>query len=296
MSDAVLSSASGLPLPGPGSHLAAARQGRGLTVADVAQQLKLSPWQVEALESGDYRRLPGVVFVRGFIRNYARLVKLDPASLLVTAEHPAPRAATAGPATRPSAEIPFPVTRTFNWHKYAIGAIAVAVPLVIFEFYYDNAPEPAVNSSQVELPAPQVVAETSPAPTAVVEPGGERPMAIKEALQKDGLQKDTSPVRTQDKALPPTSDAQPIAEARPARGEQVVRLRFARESWVEIRDRNGRKIFSQLNSPGTEQVVSGLPPLSLIVGNANGVQLSHNEQPVNLGPHTKVDVARLTLE
>jgi cytoskeleton protein RodZ len=81
-----------------------------------------------------------------------------------------------------------------------------------------------------------------------------------------------------------------------AAGEQVVKLHFMRESWVEIRDRSGRKIFSQLNAPGTDQVVSGLPPLTLIVGNANGVQLTHNEQPVNLGPHTKVDVARLTLE
>jgi cytoskeleton protein RodZ len=51
-----------------------------------------------------------------------------------------------------------------------------------------------------------------------------------------------------------------------------------------------------LNAPGTDQVVSGLPPLSLIVGNANGVQLTHNEQPVDLGRYTKVDVARLTLE
>jgi hypothetical protein len=39
-----------------------------------------------------------------------------------------------------------------------------------------------------------------------------------------------------------------------------------------------------------------LPPLQLTVGNANGVEVTHNEQPVNLGPHTKVNVARLTLE
>ena len=108
--------------------------------------------------------------------------------------------------------------------------------------------------------------------------------------------KEPPPVRTQTKAIARAPAATPAEDVRAAPGEQVVRLRFARESWVEIRDRNGRKIFSQLNSPGTEQVVSGLPPLSLVVGNANGVQLTHNEQPVNLGPHTKIDVARLTLE
>ena len=61
-------------LASPGAQLAAAREMSGLSITDIARQLKLSPWQVEALESGDYRRLPGAVFVRGFIRNYARVV------------------------------------------------------------------------------------------------------------------------------------------------------------------------------------------------------------------------------
>ena len=64
-----------------GGRLAEARKAQNLTTADVARQLKLSVWQVEALEAGGYQRLPGPIFVRGFIRNYARLVKLDPNEL-----------------------------------------------------------------------------------------------------------------------------------------------------------------------------------------------------------------------
>jgi cytoskeleton protein RodZ len=93
-------------------------------------------------------------------------------------------------------------------------------------------------------------------------------------------------------ALPPG----PAASAARKMNEQLVRFRFAQASWVEIRDRDGRKIFSQFNPAGTEQVVSGVPPLTLVVGNAKGVGLTYNEQPVDLAPHTKVDVARLTLE
>jgi cytoskeleton protein RodZ len=283
MSDAALSPESAMTTVPPGALLAAARESRGLSVADIAQQLKLSPWQVAALESGDNGRLPGAVFVRGFIRNYARLVKLDAAPLLAHAEYDLPHKGLAVPEMPPSANIPFPTARVFNWHKYAIAAIVVLIPLVVFEFYRDEAPVVTVKSRQVELPAPQVVAENSPAdavePAVVPPPVNDAPPAVSQ--QKPELR---------------TVDAPPAVSVKAARGEQVVRLRFARESWVEIRDRNGRKIFSQLNAPGTEQVVSGLPPLSLIVGNANGVQLTHNEQPVNLGPHTKVDVARLTLE
>jgi cytoskeleton protein RodZ len=284
MSDAIPSAPeSAMPAASPGAQLAAARESRGMSVADIAQQLKLSPWQVDALESGDYGRLPGPVFVRGFIRNYARLLKLDAALLLANAEYALPHAGPAGPEMPPSADIPFPTKRNFNWHKYAIAAIVVLIPLVIFEFYTDEASEVTVKSRQVELPAPQVVAETSPA---VVVQNVAAPTTVADA----------PPVRTPQKAVSRARDATTAADAAPAPGEQIVRLRFVRESWVEIRDRNGRKIFSQLNPPGSEQVVSGMPPLSLIVGNANGVKLTHNEQPVNLGPYTKVDVARLTLE
>ncbi len=260
-------------LPLAGERLAAARESRGLSVGEIAQQLKLSPWQVEALEAGDHKRLPSPVFVRGFIRNYARLVKIDAADLLATAEHQMPASA----ARAPSAEIPFPTQRSINWARYAIAAAILLVPLAVYEFYPDDATEEAVKPAQV-------VAETTPAPvaTAVVEPAAVSPAATK-----------ARPERVQETATPAPEAAAP---ARRAPGEQVVKLRFSRESWVEIRDGSGRKIFSQLNAPGTDQVVSGLPPLSLIVGNANGVQLTHNEQPVDLGRYTKVDVARLTLE
>ena len=69
----------------PGERLARARQAQGLSTGDVARRLKLSVWQIEALESGNYAPLPGAIFVRGFIRNYARLLKLDAEALLEAA-------------------------------------------------------------------------------------------------------------------------------------------------------------------------------------------------------------------
>src|SRR5262245_39729621 len=66
----------------PGTQLRAARTAAGLSVAEVAAQMRISPKQVEALEADRYAELPGTVFVRGFIRNYARVLKLDPVPLL----------------------------------------------------------------------------------------------------------------------------------------------------------------------------------------------------------------------
>src|SRR5690348_14709964 len=82
MAETLQSSGGGGDSVSPGARLAEARQAQNLAPADVARQLKLSVWQVEALEAGLYQQLPGPVFVRGFIRNYARIVKLDPEELL----------------------------------------------------------------------------------------------------------------------------------------------------------------------------------------------------------------------
>jgi cytoskeleton protein RodZ len=78
--------------------------------------------------------------------------------------------------------------------------------------------------------------------------------------------------------------------------EKQLRLAFDGASWVEVKDAAGAVIFSQLNDAGTEQVVRGRAPLSVVIGNAHSVRLSYGERPVDLGPHTQVDVARLVLE
>jgi cytoskeleton protein RodZ len=97
-------------------------------------------------------------------------------------------------------------------------------------------------------------------------------------------------------AVPAGGGAAREQEAAPGPGERQVRMVFDQRSWVEIRDGSGRLIFSQLNDAGTEQRVYGRPPLSVVVGNARGVRLTYGERAVDLMPHTKVDVARLTLE
>src|SRR5690606_29886115 len=63
---------------GAGAALARAREEQGLALADVAQQLKLAPRQIEALEQERFGALPGPTIARGMLRNYARLLKLDP--------------------------------------------------------------------------------------------------------------------------------------------------------------------------------------------------------------------------
>ena len=78
-------------------------------------------------------------------------------------------------------------------------------------------------------------------------------------------------------------------------GEGRIRLEFDRESWVEIRDRDGKTLMSQLNPAGSRRVVIGLRPLSLVIGSGAAVRLTYNDKPVDLKPYIQIEVARLTL-
>ncbi len=69
-------------LESPGKRLRIARQAKGLTQQDIAAQLHLSSSIIQALEEDDHDRLPGPVFVRGYLRNYARILDLEDKAVL----------------------------------------------------------------------------------------------------------------------------------------------------------------------------------------------------------------------
>lgn len=136
MSESALPSVSVSPdLGRPGHRLQAARQALGWSPEQVAEQLKWAPRQVLALESDDYQALPGMATVRGFVRAYAKLVKLDPAPLLAQLE---PGSEAQVLPVRHDLAAPFSEVRLPSMHRrglsgahWAIGGALTLVLLVL---------------------------------------------------------------------------------------------------------------------------------------------------------------------
>ncbi|NHZ81898.1 DUF4115 domain-containing protein [Massilia sp. CCM 8695] len=119
----------------PGKTLAAQREAMGWTVEQVADQLKMAVRQVTALEAGDYANLPGPAVVRGFVRAYAKVVKLDAAPLVAMISLESPELAESGngrtvrrdkPAT--FSEVRFPTNGKRS--RLPLGLIGAAVLVV----------------------------------------------------------------------------------------------------------------------------------------------------------------------
>lgn len=284
--------------PAPRSVLAVARVAQNLTIADVARQLRLSERQVEALEAGDFDRLPGPVFVRGFMRNYARLLKLDPDRVLssIQSELPVRAEEVNAPSFR---NIPFPPAKARRWPKYLLAALVITLGLGAYELYWNDAP-PVVTVKPVAPPpaAPAV----SKAPADVVQVAANTPAAPEASGAPGGVALPDVRPDAAAQAAAPASAAAPLPETPPQTAIQdkpdvgELHMVFEMDSWVEVRDRDGRVIFSRLNPRGTEQRIRGTPPFALIIGNARGVRVAYNDRPIDLDRYIKVSVARLSVQ
>ena len=78
--------------------------------------------------------------------------------------------------------------------------------------------------------------------------------------------------------------------------EALLMMAFDKDCWVEIKDGNGKMILSDLYASGStiEQVVTA--PIEILLGRSSGVtQMTFNGEVIDLKPHTRKDIARLTL-
>jgi len=260
-----------------GEILAQAREALGLTLDDLANQLKFSPRQIEALESGRYEQLPGGPFVRGMVRSYARLVDVDP-DVLLERMAGAPMAADASRiAARFKQPVPFSDASRRSTMTYATLAVLALVVAVVVFFQW--------RQEQAGVVKPPAAAPVARAPTPAVPPAGGGLPPAGEAATAVNPQSVAEPVPTSPAVIPVETF-----------GRQRVGLRVEEESWVEIKDAYGTTLLSHLIPAGRERTIVGEAPLSIVIGNAHHVQLTHNGNPVDLKPHIKVEVARLTLK
>jgi cytoskeleton protein RodZ len=268
-------------LAGVGEELAQARAALGLSLSDVARQLKFATRQIEALEQGRYEELPTGTFARGMVRAYARLLKLDAEPLV---ERIAARVAVPDNAAAvATARRPIPITDPARRTNLIYAALSLAILGVIAGVAFEWQRERVGTARLSFVPAAQAPAEAAPAPE----------------------QRRTTVASTVAPNISPMTQAEPAAAAAAAPsptptpqepGAHRIVMKFERESWVEIRGANGKTLFSKLNAGGSEQTVEGKPPFALIIGNAQHVRLSYDDRPIDLAPYVKVEVARFTLE
>jgi cytoskeleton protein RodZ len=292
----------------PGTQMSRERQARGWSVADVANQLNLAPRQIQAIEDDNLAALPGTASARGFVRAYAKLLKIDPIPLLALMPADAVAASHAMPARRAMAPAHFSDTRltSSNNHRIASGWYSVLLLVVVGTGI-------GVAAQRFGMLPPDLESALAKASTMfasirphVAEPATESSPSVTEnvdAVPEPERKSPTIPV-----AVPAPSVAAPLAVAAPAplvtpagastagaNNNQLV-LNLRADSWIEVRGAGKSAVASKLYHAGTTETFTISEPVTLVVGNASGVDATLRGQPLPLQSAAKNNVARISVK
>ncbi|GHU43374.1 hypothetical protein AGMMS50289_09660 [Betaproteobacteria bacterium] len=289
-----------------GRQLEAARKAQQLSVTEIAERLRLGEKQVRALETGDVSALPGKTFVRGFVRNYARAVHIDPAPLMNLLdganELPAPKL-----ELPESTHVAMPgqrrgVNRDLLTVVAGLALVAIAAALYFFlpEQWIESLGKQGSDSEQNAQPEAnqpfledlEILSEESDGATAASDPEVLIPVDANANTAAPAPQTPATPANARPT---PATDPAAAAPAVPTAANARVHLDFSDTSWVEIRDKTGKTLSSAQHPAGTQHEVAGAPPLTVIIGRASGVKLRYQGQPVTLRPSADSDIARVVL-
>ncbi len=260
----------------PGARLRQARERAGLGVVEVAAELNVRPQLVEALEGDEVGAFPAQVYARGLLRNYARLLGLDPEPLLLL------HAEIVGDSAPPLDSVR-KVDHRRDGHGAGRGLMAVVIVFVLSSGY-------ALYRFGAETSPEAVPARNRPAAAATDRPPAVSSPAIRNR-REDGATTGDVATQARHSADETTAAGDASAADSPPPAEDGLLLVFDADSWVEIRDARGRRLLSRTGRAGQQMRLKGMAPFDVRLGYAPGVRMEYNGRPYEVPEAGRTGVA-----
>lgn len=288
-----------------GDILKAHRETMGLSIETVCARLRISQRQVLAMEVNDFDVLGEAMIVRGFVRNYAKLLEIDPEPLVeqlksITSNN------TPKSLTLSSANIPINAGQKQDWQKYIILSAVIALLVIGWIVYTDYQSQqvkdlavqsvnkvkqtlaPAINQvsdldmNEIAKPITEIPTQAAQDNTTLAPPNAEISV----------LPSNVQPANISPQISGDARTSQPSL----VNGQSQLRFKTNESSWVHVLDADNKVILDAIVPAHGEAFAQGKTPFNVVIGNAPASTISFNDQSINLVPYTKGRVARLKLE
>ncbi len=286
---------------GVGSELRKARESNQLSQMDVAEQLYLDKSIISALERDDYSALPEAIFVKGYIRSYSHLVGLNPETLIKLYENS-------------ETEQPLPVLENVcktkdqvseqhalpRWQILSLVAVCLALLLFVYLFNSSEPKEKVVVTNtfeervdvgdEIEALASENIFQNSESIEIELPEDHWVENNFRAGDSVPAIETESEPV-----VNPSVSVKQSSSKILSEESHVTMVLKFIEDSWVEITDSSGQRLYFNLAKSGSELNVSGVAPFDVLLGYAIGVTIQYNGKPFDLIPYIRGKMARFTL-
>lgn len=328
-----------------GEALAKARLAKNYTQADASNYLKYSVAQVNALENDDFTSLPQPMMMRGFIRNYARYLDLDPSPLLEIYKSRMPELEPIAVEVKTAGNIVMVDKRDLPWLTIILVSGLILIPLVAWLLVVEYAPKhlkiQALTSTPValidrsemilniDLPT-EVLTESLPLPESNLQDEMKQNLEVNvipndltaATPSKNSISKSDAQKNANDSSLPSSNiglnDAARLALS-PKLADLSLKnvtntnssnlptntnntnlqanIAVQRYVWVQALDANGRILLEKVLLAGANEVITGVKPSNITIGNASSATLSVAGKKIDLSSYaTENNVARIKLE
>ncbi|GAA60125.1 cytoskeleton protein RodZ [Pseudoalteromonas sp. BSi20652] len=273
--------------PTVGQILKNHREQANVSIATIAAPLKLSELQIKRLENDEFTLLGPITFVKGYIKNYCRELKVDSAPILAMMPAPPEPAKPANMQSFSRRTEKEANDSRLMFFSYLILAIVIGSSAL---WFWQNATPIEEQTSNINV-ANSKMSERQAAQPSISEQQQQAEIDNESLLESRSTPSETS---TNPEAVTETT---PIASNNASQEDvsSTIVMNFTDESWVEIYDGEGEKIAFGVKKAGYIMTVSGTPPFSVVLGKHDAVDITLNGEPVDVSAFPKNRLAKFTL-
>jgi len=275
----------------PGIRLRHVREKNKWSVKHIADRLFLDVHVIEALEADNYEGLPPTIFIRGYLRNYAKLLELSPESIMESFERlqEQPKASSITPQKQNKQ------TSSHDVGPSIITGIVIVTLLILvawagLRFYPPNpaltpAPElqtPVVIAPQEETPSlktwsdQQIESNTSLISRLDTDTSSNRPSEQPVSVLTPAIV--SQPTNNKVSSNQPAVPDMPQEEVAATPDPRQMSVHFKARTWIRITDNTGKKLYEGISNSGKVLPLEGTPPFYLKIGNLDGVDIEYQDE------------------
>lgn len=247
----------------PGARLRYTREQKNLSVQYVADSLYLGTHIINAVENDDYDSLPSAVFIRGYLRNYAKLMEIPIEAVIETydlmGQKPPP---TLAPQISPKTKTQ---AKSSDFWVKAITSILIVGIMISMTLWsiYSSVPPPKRSIDPVGDAADGRALLLPDQPSNSAEGGVYTPPAEDESEGDNGQK--IPPLVVADPKHPSagTTTTLPLVQPDGASNPNKLILRFKQKTWIDVTDSTGKSLHK--GSADKDLEITGTPPFKVRV-------------------------------
>ena len=283
----------------PGLRLRESREAARMSREEVAHHLHLDAQIIKALEEDNYEKLPSPIYICGYLRSYARLLKLPETEIVA--------AYTKGQEINASL-IPENINILPGKKRTNTGLLKLIIPLLLLvviavvAIWLSEEADLASRNTNDGATVPLVIDTPIQQESAPIT----APVEDKAPLTLEGTQDEPAAKQAETELVPPSADEieQKIAEQKAEGTAQLpadetganatqgdLHLVFHEDSWVEVTDSQGTRFVYRLEKAGAELFVDGRAPYKILLGKASGVDVYYKGEKFNHEPFHRDEIA-----